>query len=97
VRRAVALDPDNGAYVDSLGWTHFRLGQYDRARDYLERATRLEPEDATVHEHLGDVYVALGQTEKAREMYQRALALGDPHADQVKRKLDDLRTSPPRP
>ena len=98
IRRAVALDPDNGAYVDSLGWAHFRLGQYDRARDFLERATRLVPEDATVHEHLGDVYVALGQRDKAREMYRRALALRDPNPEQVRRKLDGLDgSSTPRP
>jgi len=90
VGRAVALEPDNGAYVDSLGWTHFQLRQYDSARSYLERATRLEPDDATVHEHLGDVYVALGETTKARDMYQRALQLGDKNADQVRRKLTGL-------
>src|SRR6185369_10482816 len=88
IGKAVALDPDNGAYVDSLGWTHYRLGQYDRARDYLERATRLVPEDPTVHEHLGDVYIALGQRDKAREMYRRALALRDPNPEQVRRKLE---------
>jgi tetratricopeptide (TPR) repeat protein len=93
VRRAVALEPDNGAYVDSLGWTHFQLRQLDRARSYLERATRLEPEDATVHEHLGDVYAALGENVKAREMYQRALQLGDKNVEQVRRKLGGLSES----
>ncbi len=93
IRRAVALEPDNGAYVDSLGWTHFQLHQLDRARSYLERATRLEPDDATVHEHLGDVYAALGESGKAREMYQRALALGDKNADQVRRKIGGLSES----
>src|SRR6202035_244099 len=96
VKRAVGLDPDNGAYVDSLGWTHFRLGQYDRARDFLERATRLVPEDATVHEHLGDVYLALGQTAKAREMYERALQLGDPNPEHLRRKLNGLPEATPR-
>ncbi|HEY8021132.1 MAG TPA: tetratricopeptide repeat protein [Thermoanaerobaculia bacterium] len=97
VRRAVALVPDNGAYVDSLGWTHFQLHQYDRARSYLERATRLEPEDSTVHEHLGDVYAALGETGKAREMYERALKLGDKKPDQLRRKLDGLAEPSARP
>lgn len=90
VRRAVALDPDNGSYVDSLGWAHFRLGEYDRARTYLERATRLAPEDATVHEHLGDVYVALGELDKARATYRRALELDEENAEQVRRKLERL-------
>jgi tetratricopeptide (TPR) repeat protein len=91
VSRAVALEPDNGAYVDSLGWTYYRLGQPEQARPYLERAARLEPEDATLQEHLGDVYVALGQKERARQAYQRALDLGADDPDKVRRKLDDLK------
>jgi tetratricopeptide (TPR) repeat protein len=102
VSRAVALDPDNGAYVDSLGWAHFRLGEVGRARTYLERATRLSPEDATVHEHLGDVYVALGELDKARAMYRRALELGEQRPaeaeiDQLRRKLDQLPHGPALP
>jgi tetratricopeptide (TPR) repeat protein len=88
--RAVALDPDNGAYVDSLGWAYFRLGRPEQARSYLERAARLEPEDATLQEHLGDVYVALGQTERARQAYQRALELEGENTEEVRRKLGDL-------
>jgi tetratricopeptide (TPR) repeat protein len=90
VSRAVTLDPDNGAYVDSLGWTYYRLGRTEQARGTLERAARLEPEDATLQEHLGDVYVALGQMERARQAYQRALELEGDNHDQVRRKLGDL-------
>jgi tetratricopeptide (TPR) repeat protein len=89
-QRAVALEPDNGAYVDSLGWTYYQLGRHEQARGYLERAARLEPADATLQEHLGDVYVALGQNDRAREAYRRALELGDDNAEKVRRKLDNL-------
>lgn len=94
VSRAVTLDPDNGAYVDSLGWTYFRLGRTDQARGMLERAARLDPEDATLQEHLGDVYVALGQTERARQAYQRSLDLEGGNTEQVRRKLGDLDKKP---
>jgi tetratricopeptide (TPR) repeat protein len=96
ITRAVALDPDNGAYVDSLGWAYYRLGRPEQARGYLERAARLEPEDATLQEHLGDVYVALGQTERARQAYQRALEIGPNGAEkpgvmeEIRRKLEEL-------
>jgi Flp pilus assembly protein TadD len=90
VSRAVTLDPDNGAYVDSLGWTYYRLGRTEQARGTLERAARLEPEDATLQEHLGDVYVALGQMERARQAYQRALELEGDNQEQVRHKLGDL-------
>jgi Flp pilus assembly protein TadD len=90
----VSLDPDNGSYVDSLGWTYFQLGRYDQARGYLERAARLEPEDATLQEHLGDVYVALGQKERAREAYRRAVELDDDNLEKVRQKLDKLEDAP---
>lgn len=96
-QRAVALDPDNGSYVDSLGWAYYQLGRHEQARGYLERAARLEPADATLQEHLGDVYVALGQNDRAREAYRRALELGEDNAEQVRRKLDGLGDSRPRP
>jgi tetratricopeptide (TPR) repeat protein len=99
VQRAVALEPDNGAYVDSLGWTYYQLGRHEQARGYLERAARLEPADATLQEHLGDVYVALGQNDRAREAYRRALELGDDNAEaaKVRHKLDSLDNSTAKP
>lgn len=90
VRQAVALEPDNGAYIDSLGWAHYQLGQYEEARGYLERAARIVGSDAVVLEHLGDLYLALGQVEDARQSYQRSLALQDENASQVQQKLEQL-------
>ncbi len=94
VQRAVALEPNNGAYVDSLGWALFRLGEYEEARRHLERANRLAPEDSTILEHLGDVHVALGNTRRAREAYEHALAIaeeeGEENVEAVRRKLSEL-------
>ena len=91
VRRAVALEPDNGAYVDSLGWALFRLGELEAARRQLERAKQLVPEDSTILEHLGDVYVALGDTRRAREAYENALAINDEeNVEAVRHKLGEL-------
>lgn len=89
VRRAVALDPDNGAYVDSLGWGYYQLGRYDEAAKTLERATRLV-RDPTVYEHLGDTYAALGKTDEARRAYRRAMKLEADDPAAVERKLSEL-------
>jgi tetratricopeptide (TPR) repeat protein len=100
IEKAVALEPDNGAYVDSLGWVYYRLGRFEDARAALERATRLETGDGTVQEHLGDVYGAMGQPERAGEAYRRALQLesSDPaKAQEVQRKLDSLGGGARRP
>lgn len=92
VERAVALDPDNGAYIDSLGWAYFKVGKYDEARVNLERAVELVGEDAVVLEHLGDLYEAVGDRQQAVELYRRALRLDAENARQVKTKLRRLDT-----
>lgn len=89
VRRAVRLDPDNGAYVDSLGWGYFRQGRFSDAVALLERADRLVRGDATVLEHLGDARLAAGDPKGAREAYERATATGDASSE-VERKLERL-------
>lgn len=91
IERAVASDPDNGAYVDSLGWAHFQRREYDRARVHLERAARLIPDDATIYEHLGDLYLALGERALARQVYERAVELAADNQADVRRKLEKLR------
>ena len=90
VSQAVEIEPENGAYIDSLGWAYYQLGRYEEARGHLEKAAALVGEDAVVLEHLGDVYVAVGELELGRLHYQRALALGDDNAETLRRKLREL-------
>ena len=90
VREAVRLDPDNGAYVDSLGWGYFKLGRYSEAVTHLERAVRLIPDDSTLLEHLGDAHLATGDRARARDAYRRAIALGGDDAARVAGKLESL-------
>jgi tetratricopeptide (TPR) repeat protein len=90
IARALALDPDNGAYVDSLGWAFYRLGRLAEARLHLERAARLTGGDAVVLEHLGDVYNALQLKQLAAEQYRASLA-ADPGNARVRAKLEGLR------
>lgn len=90
VEKAVSLEPDNGAYMDSLGWAHFQLGDYEQALQHLERAVDLEGDDATIFEHLGDTYRALGRLDEARDRYRRGLELAGDNAAALERKLDEL-------
>ena len=100
IKRAVDLDPANGAYLDSLGWAYFRLGKYEQAEDNLLRASQKINTDPTVHDHLGDLYQKTGRLKLAATNWERALtewnrtiaAEVDP-ADQarVQKKLDSAK------
>ena len=73
IKRAVDLDPANGAYLDSLGWAYFKLGKYDLAEDNLTKASQHMGADPTVQEHLGDLYQKTGRLKLAAAHWERAL------------------------
>lgn len=92
IKKAIAVKPDNGYILDSLGWVYFRMGDLEKARVELERAIALIPGDPNIQEHLGDVYLAAGQKEKARITYRKALGIYNDQGkkDQVQKKIDDV-------
>jgi tetratricopeptide (TPR) repeat protein len=73
IKRAVDLDPANGAYLDSLGWAYFRLGKYELAEDNLLKASQKINTDPTVLDHLGDLYQKTGRLKLAAANWERAL------------------------
>ena len=75
VQRAVHLQPDSGAIIDSLGWGYFRMGDFAEAVSNLERAAVLEPGDPDVNNHLGDAYWRVGRRDEAVFQWRRVLTL----------------------
>ena len=101
IQKAVDLDPQNGAFLDSLGWVYFKLGQYGPAEENLHKAIERTAADASIHDHLGEVYektgrlkLAVAQWERTMTEYAHSLPADADPADvaKVKRKLDDART-----
>lgn len=94
VRRALELQPDNGAYLDSLGWAHFKSGDLSQAEKYLSAAVDRLPRNPEVQDHLGDLHAARGRLKEAIEAWSRAMELGGDDIDQaaVKKKIEDART-----
>ena len=82
IRKAVKLKPEDGYYVDSLGWAYFRLGNLPAAVEQLERAVELRPDDPVINDHLGDAYWRIGRKLEAKYQWQQSLSL-KPESDQV--------------
>ena len=73
IKQAIALEPTNGAYLDSLGWAYFKLGKYDLAEESLNKAAVHMGSDPTVQEHLGDLYQKTGRLKLAAAHWERAV------------------------
>ena len=73
IKQALAFEPNNGAYLDSLGWAYFKLGKYDQAEENLNKAAVHMGSDPTVQEHLGDLYQKTGRLKLAAAHWDRAV------------------------
>jgi tetratricopeptide (TPR) repeat protein len=89
IRKAVKLKPDDGYYVDSLGWAYYRLGNLAAAVEHLERAVELKPDDPVINDHLGDAYWKVDRKLEAKYQWQQALTLkpDDEQAATLKEKV----------
>ena len=74
IQKAVAQEPSNGAYLDSLGWAYYKQNKLTEAEEALRMASERESHDPTILGHLGDVYAKMGQSERAAQYWERALS-----------------------
>lgn len=93
LNKALAIEPDNPFYLDSLGWVYYRKGDGKRAVEYIRKAILLmdTDDDAVLRDHLGDAYLLNGEVEKAVAEWQRAHRL-DPKLEGVQQKIDAHRS-----
>jgi len=73
IKRALADDPNNAAYQDSLGWAYFKQNKLDEAEGLLRKAATRESHDPTILSHLGDVYAKMGKDSLAEAQWQKSL------------------------
>lgn len=75
INKAVKLKPDDGYFVDSLGWAYYKMGRYEDAAASLERAVELKADDPVINDHLGDAYWRAGRRLEAKFQWSAALTL----------------------
>src|SRR5260370_9095053 len=89
IQRAIKLEPEDGFYIDSLGWVYYQQGHYPEAVKELERAVDLAGADPTITDHLADASNKLGKLKEANHLYKDALSKANDN-DQVVRLKDKL-------
>ena len=89
---AARLDPKSALAVNNVGFTHYRLGDMQKAVSWFEKTLALDPNRAIAHANLGDALLALGRKAEARREYESFLRLqpNARYADEVRRRLAGL-------
>ena len=73
IKKALSLDPNNGFFLDTLGWVEFKRENYMSSVFYLEKSIMILPRSSEVMDHLGDCYLKLGRTKEAVYEWKKAL------------------------
>ncbi|OVE74241.1 hypothetical protein BVX94_00930 [bacterium B17] len=70
--KSLKLNPDNGAYLDTLGWIYYHQKKYDEALKQIRRANEIVKDDPTIVEHMGDILNAMGKDDEAMIFWKRS-------------------------
>ncbi len=73
IKKALKLDPDNGYFLDTIGWVEFKRKNYNKATFYLEKSISILPKSSEVLDHLGDSYLMLGRKNEAIFEWKKAI------------------------
>jgi tetratricopeptide (TPR) repeat protein len=73
LKKALAIEPENGSFLDSLGWAYFKADKLDLAEDNLRRAADQLKTNSVIQEHYGQVLFKLGRYDEAIAAWTRAL------------------------
>jgi tetratricopeptide (TPR) repeat protein len=73
ITKALDKEPNNGAYLDSLGWVYFKMNRLQEAEENLRQALIRTPRDGTVHDHMGDVLLKESKVREAISQWQISL------------------------
>ena len=86
-KKALEIEPNNGAYLDTLGWIYFKKKDFKKAENYLLQAID-HIKDPDIYEHLGDLYLKLDDDVKAFNYYKEGLTRF-PDSKNLKIKVND--------
>lgn len=86
-KRALALDPSNGAILDTFGWILFKMDRTKDALPYLQQAAVMTNNDPVILQHVGDAYLKLGRGREAIATWRLALEK-DPGNHDLTNRID---------
>jgi hypothetical protein len=92
ILKAVEMEPKNGAYLDSLGWVHYRQGKVEESLLEIKQALKYMNNDGIIWEHLGDIFSVLSSTQNAWHCWKTAKAF-NPKNKEIDAKIKNAESS----
>lgn len=91
IQKALKYQPEASFILDSLAWVYFRMGEYDKAWENIQKALDFAPPeqaDPAIWDHYGDIAFALDKKDEARKGWEHSLQIKE--SEEVRKKLEAL-------
>jgi len=86
---AIKIEPDNAAFLDTIGWIYYKLGTYHKAEEYIKKSLNINNNNPVILEHLGDIYVKMNKSSEAITIYEKVLLI-DSDNQLIKNKINKI-------
>jgi tetratricopeptide (TPR) repeat protein len=88
LEKALAMEPENGAYLDSMAWTLYKKKDFEGARKFIVLSIKYfdNDPDPVVYGHAGDIFSSLGMKKEALEYWNIASEIFSDDSDMSKIK-----------
>ena len=86
---AIAIEPENAAFLDTIGWIYYKLETYQKAEEFLEKSLSINDDNPVILEHLGDIYIKLNKTTEAINTYEKILEI-DSDNQIIRNKINNI-------
>lgn len=89
---AIEKEPENASYLDTYGWIHYKLGNYDKALEHIKKAVEIGGNKAEALEHLGCIYLKFENKEKALKAFEESVEI-NPDNEALWKKIKKMKES----
>lgn len=90
IEKALKIDPENGAFLDSYAWVYFQMGNIDSAFKYMEMAIKKIDNDPVAYSHLGEIFFKKGEFKKALEAFQKSLDFNAEDPVMIRKRIEEI-------
>jgi tetratricopeptide (TPR) repeat protein len=82
IENAIRMRPDDPNILDTYGWFFYKIGDFEKAKEYIEKSISVDSTNAVSFLHLGLIYKSLGDSEKYHYYFEKAIKM-DPNNKEV--------------
>ena len=87
-KKSLEYVPNSPEYLDTYGWIHYKMGDYNKALNYLYQSLEYDNKNSEVYLHLADIYIGLNNNLSALKIIESAIEISPNNSELIQKKIE---------